>query len=71
MLRDGKKGVYARVIAQVERELVTRTLRYTRGHLGQACDFLGLDRKTLRHKLRELKISLDKIVTDRIEQTED
>jgi two-component system nitrogen regulation response regulator GlnG len=67
MLRDGKKEVYERVIALVERELLPRALKQTHGHQSQASDLLGINRTTLRAKLRELGITLDKVVTDRAE----
>jgi two-component system nitrogen regulation response regulator GlnG len=65
LLRRGEKGVYGQVIGAVERELIARVLRHTRGHQGQACELLGIDRKTLRTKLRELGIAVDRVVTDR------
>ncbi|MFO0801400.1 MAG: sigma-54 dependent transcriptional regulator [Gemmataceae bacterium] len=64
-LRAGEKGVYGRVMGAVERELVVRVLRHTNGHQGQACELLGIDRKTLRTKLRDLGIAVDRVVTDR------
>ena len=64
-LRGGEKGVYGRVMGAVERELVVRALRHTHGHQGQACELLGIDRKTLRAKLRDLGIAVDRVVTDR------
>jgi two-component system nitrogen regulation response regulator GlnG len=64
LLRNGGKDVHGRVIALVERELITRALRQTHGHQAQASDLLGISRATLRHKLRELGIVLDKVVTD-------
>ena len=64
-LRGGEKGVYGRVMGAVERELVVRALRHTQGHQGQACELLGIDRKTLRAKLRDLGIAVDRVVTDR------
>jgi two-component system nitrogen regulation response regulator GlnG len=70
MLRAGGKGVYGRVIEAVERELIVRVLRHTHGHQGQACELLGIDRKTLRSKLRELGIAVDRVVTDRGEPDE-
>jgi two-component system nitrogen regulation response regulator GlnG len=70
MLRDGAKGMHGRVVGAVERELFTRVLRHTHGHQGQACELLGIDRKTLRNKLRELGIVLDKVVTERPEPEE-
>lgn len=63
-LTDGKKDVYNRVVALVERELVTRALQATQGHQAQASDLLGINRTTLRNKLRELGITLDKVVND-------
>jgi two-component system nitrogen regulation response regulator GlnG len=65
MLRGGEKGMYGRVVGEVERELIVRVLRHTRGHQGQACELLGIDRKTLRSKLRELGVAVDRVVTDR------
>ena len=41
-------------------------LRHTHGHQSQASELLGIDRKTLRYKLREMGIVLDRIVTDRV-----
>ena len=64
MLQEGGKDVHKRVIALVERELIARALRHTHGHQMQASDLLGINRTTLRTKLRELGITLDKVVTD-------
>ncbi|HEX4614069.1 MAG TPA: sigma-54 dependent transcriptional regulator [Urbifossiella sp.] len=69
-LRDGAKGMYGRVMGSVERELLTRVLRHAHGHQGRACELLGIDRKTLRHKLRELGIAVDRVVTERPEPPE-
>lgn len=71
MLKSGEEEMYDRVVGAVERELITRVLQYTRGHLGQVCDRLGIDRKTLRNKLRELGITPDKGVTDSTDTPED
>jgi nitrogen regulation protein NR(I) len=60
MLRENEKHMYDRVIGKVDRELIIRVLRHTHGHLGQACERLGIDRKTLRNKLRERGITPDK-----------
>jgi two-component system nitrogen regulation response regulator GlnG len=64
MLSGGEKEMYHRVLAVVERELITRVLRHAQGHLGNACERLGIDRKTLRNKLRELGITPDKGASD-------
>lgn len=71
MLRESGDGIHGRVIALVERELLTRALRHTHGHQAQASDRLGINRTTLRHKLRELGITLDKVTTERTENTAD
>jgi two-component system nitrogen regulation response regulator GlnG len=67
LLQDGDREVYRRVMAVVERELFARTLKQTHGHQAQASDVLGINRATLRNKLRELGISLDKVVTDKFD----
>ena len=60
MLNADEVELYDRVMGTVERELITRVLRHTRGHLGKTCERLGIDRKTLRNKLRDLQIVTDK-----------
>jgi two-component system nitrogen regulation response regulator GlnG len=56
--RDGlpASGVYDRVIAEVERPLIRLTLAATRGNQIRAAAVLGLNRNTLRKKIRELEI---------------
>jgi two-component system nitrogen regulation response regulator GlnG len=64
-ISDGQGDVYGRVIREAERELITRALRATHGHQAQASERLGINRTTLRYKLKELGITLDKVVSDR------
>ncbi len=71
MLAAGEKEMYDRVVGAVERVLITRVLRHNRGHLGNTCDRLGIDRKTLRNKLRDLKIHPDKGALDNAETVDD
>ncbi|MCP1229637.1 nitrogen regulation protein NR(I) [Acetobacter indonesiensis] len=57
----GREGMplhdlYARVIAEVERPLIQMTLAETRGNQIKAASMLGLNRNTLRKKIRELEI---------------
>jgi nitrogen regulation protein NR(I) len=54
VLQANQSGVYERVLQIVERALFTRVLEETHGHQGQASERLGLNRSTLRYKLREL-----------------
>ncbi|HJN24574.1 MAG TPA: nitrogen regulation protein NR(I) [Rhodospirillales bacterium] len=49
-------GLYDRVLREVERPLISLTLQATRGNQVKAADVLGLNRNTLRKKIRELDI---------------
>ena len=49
-------GLYERVLREVERPLITMTLRATRGNQIRAAEVLGLNRNTLRKKIRDLNI---------------
>ncbi len=56
---DGGAGltdVYDRVLAEVERPLIRLTLAATRGNQIKAAAMLGLNRNTLRKKIRDLEI---------------
>jgi two-component system nitrogen regulation response regulator GlnG len=64
LMERGEKDVHARVIEAVERTLFNRVLTRTHGHQAQASDILGINRTTLRHKLRSLGIGVDKVVTE-------
>jgi two-component system nitrogen regulation response regulator GlnG len=64
LLARGEKDVYARVTEAVERTLFGRVLARTHGHQAQASDVLGINRTTLRHKLRALGLGVDRVVTE-------
>jgi len=49
-------GLFDRVIREVEKPLITMTLEATRGNQIRAAEILGLNRNTLRKKIRELSI---------------
>ena len=49
-------GLYDRVMREVERPLIVQTLGATRGNQIRAANLLGLNRNTLRKKIRELDI---------------
>src|SRR5262249_37185423 len=59
---DGR--LHAEVINAVERVLFTRVLRHTHGHQARASELPGLNRSTLRHRLRTLGLGIDKMPTD-------
>ena len=52
----GASDIYDRVIAEVERPLIRLTLAATRGNQIKAAELLGLNRNTLRKKVRYLDI---------------
>jgi two-component system nitrogen regulation response regulator GlnG len=50
-------GVYHRIVQEVEKPLISACLAATRGNQVKAAELLGLNRNTLRKKLKELKIT--------------
>jgi two-component system, NtrC family, nitrogen regulation response regulator GlnG len=51
-------GLYDRVLREIERPLIQLTLGATRGNQLKAAQLLGLNRNTLRKKIRELDIEV-------------
>jgi two-component system nitrogen regulation response regulator GlnG len=51
-------GLYDRVLREIERPLIRLTLGMTRGNQLKAAQLLGLNRNTLRKKIRELDIEV-------------
>ncbi len=51
-------GLYDRVLQEIERPLLQMTLRECRGNQIKAAALLGINRNTLRKKLREFGISV-------------
>ncbi|MFO1189031.1 MAG: nitrogen regulation protein NR(I) [Alphaproteobacteria bacterium] len=51
-------GLHERIISEVERPLISLSLAATRGNQIKAADLLGLNRNTLRKKIRELDIQV-------------
>lgn len=51
-------GVYKTVISQVERPLIEKSLRWAEGNQLKAARALGINRNTLRKKIKELGIRL-------------
>jgi DNA-binding NtrC family response regulator len=64
LLRDGSGNVYERLMREVERLLFTRVLQHAQGQQTRASEILGLNRTTLRYKLRDLGLSVEKSVQD-------
>jgi len=53
---EGPSDIYEQVLAEVERPLIQMTLAATRGNQIKAAAMLGLNRNTLRKKIRDLDI---------------
>jgi two-component system nitrogen regulation response regulator GlnG len=51
-------GLYGRVLRKIELPLITAALAATRGNQIRAADLLGLNRNTLRKKIRDLGIKV-------------
>ncbi|MBV9835597.1 MAG: sigma 54-interacting transcriptional regulator, partial [Alphaproteobacteria bacterium] len=51
-------GLYDRILADMERPLLALTLGATRGNQVKAAQLLGLNRNTLRKKIRELDVQV-------------
>ena len=49
-------GLYGRILREIEHPLIVATLEITRGNQLRAADILGLNRNTLRKKIKELNI---------------
>ena len=52
------RGLYDRVLRELERPLISLTLAATRGNQVKAAEILGLNRNTLRKKIRDLEIGV-------------
>ena len=51
-------GMHERVVREVERPLISLCLAATRGNQIRAAELLGVNRNTLRKKIRELDIQV-------------
>jgi two-component system, NtrC family, nitrogen regulation response regulator GlnG len=51
-------GLYHRVLREIEHPLLSATLAATRGNQIRAADLLGVNRNTLRKKIRDLDIQV-------------
>ena len=50
-------GLYKRVIREIERPLITMTLKATNGNQKHAAEILGINRNTLKKKMDELGVA--------------
>lgn len=59
-LLNNKGALYKSVVAEIERPLIEHTLEGTQGNQIKAAKILGLNRNTLRTKIRKLGINVGK-----------
>jgi two-component system nitrogen regulation response regulator GlnG len=64
ILAENQDQLHEKTLAAVERVLFTKILQATHGNQAKASEMLGLNRATLRHRLRALKLAVDKIPID-------
>jgi two-component system nitrogen regulation response regulator GlnG len=64
LVKRGENDLHAKVTRAVERILFTRVLQETHGHQSHASERLGLGRSTLRYKMRDLGLTLDRSVNE-------
>lgn len=50
-------NLYATVLDQIEEPLIVQTLKFTRGNQIKAADILGVNRNTLRKKIKQFSIN--------------
>jgi two-component system nitrogen regulation response regulator GlnG len=61
-LTGGVEDLYDQALTRMETELISRVLRRTGGNQLEAARLLGVTRTTLRTKLRQLGIAIDRVV---------
>jgi len=61
MKASGGQNLYSILLREIERPLLTITLKETNGNQIQAAHLLGINRNTLRKKIKELKIRVHRI----------
>jgi two-component system nitrogen regulation response regulator GlnG len=63
-IRGRSDNLYAQAVERLERTLLTRVLRHTGGNQLQAARILGITRGSLRTKVRDLGIRIEKTIRD-------
>jgi DNA-binding NtrC family response regulator len=58
----GSRSIYADTVTLAERNVIARVLRHTDGNQAQAARLLGITRSTLRAKIRDLGITIARVI---------
>lgn len=61
-IAEGNRNLYSEAVALTEKQIITRTLQHADGNQVQAAEILGINRGTLRTKLKQLGISIEQVV---------
>ena len=56
-----RSDLYSYVLAEIEHPLIKNTLKFTKGNQSRAAQILGINRNTLRKKIKDLHISSKRI----------
>jgi two-component system nitrogen regulation response regulator GlnG len=64
LLQDQREqgDLYRKAVLALDRALLSAVLHQTQGHQAQTSKLLGISRGTLRHKMRALGLTIDKVV---------
>jgi len=60
---QGQKNIYRRALERFDRLVVSSIMRHAGGQQNQAAEILGLSRVTLRSKLRNMQLTVEKVLT--------
>ena len=57
---NSKLNLYGKLIVEFEKPLIKKTLDFCKGNQIKTAEMLGINRNTLRKKIKELKINIKK-----------
>ena len=62
---EGTESLYEDALLEMERRVISRILEHTTGNQNQAAKFLGIARGTLRSKIRNLGINIERVISQK------